>query len=144
MTGNSSRQDFFNNTSLDQNSITNMKRMGHLVKAGLDYTIDPKNTIGISSTFNYRKRTRGGVTTSDDFNSSGLLSDYLINNNIENETGYGLDLGLNYNGFFKSPENTLSGSISYSRTKEDNNDDYSTRQYYPDGTPYSNFPALQS
>jgi outer membrane receptor protein involved in Fe transport len=144
MTGNSARQDFFNNTSLTQNSLTKMQRMGHLVKAGFDYTIDPKNTIGFTTTYSYRKRARGGITTSDDFNSSGLLTDYLTNNNVENETGYGLDLGLNYNGFFKSPENTLSGAITYSRTKEDNIDDYSNRQYYPDGSPFSNNPGLQN
>jgi outer membrane receptor protein involved in Fe transport len=144
MTGTSTRQDFFHNTFLDQNSNFANRIQSHLAKVGLDYTIDPKNTISLTSTFNYRKRNRNEYTLNSDLDSSQTLKDYSVNNSLENSKGYGLDMGLNYSGFFNSPKQTLTGEISYSRSKNDGTDDINLQRYNPNGVPIGNFPNLQN
>ncbi len=144
MTGTSTRQDFFHNSVLDQNSSSSLKNQSQLAKLGLDYTIDPKNTISLSSTFNYRKRNRTDNTLYQDYDSTQTLTDYSLNNSLENSTGYGIDVGLNYNGIFNTPQQKLTGELSYSRSKNDETNDINLQKYYPNGTPFNTTPQLQN
>src|SRR5471030_603773 len=110
-----------------------MRMMGQLAKVGVDYNMDSKNTISLSSTYNFRQRTRNDNTVNNDLNGSGILTDYSINKNNSTNRGYGLDMSLNYNGFFKSPKQTLTGEVSYSRSKNDNTADINLIKYDPNG-----------
>lgn len=144
MQGNNSRQDLFNNTSLNQTSNSNLRMAGQFAKAGIDYIINPKNTISISSTYNYRMRTRNDITLNDDYNSSGSLTDFSINKDNSTNKGSGIDVSLNYSGFFNSPKQTLTGEVSYSRSKNDNTSDVNLLTYGPDGNQLNINPNLQN
>lgn len=144
MNGNSQRQDLYDNTFLNQNSNTNMRMLGQFLKAGVDYNFDEKNTISLSSTYNTRERTRNGIDTNFALNSSGILTDYSVNKNNSTNKGYGIDVSLNYNGFFSSPQNTLTGEISYSRSKNDNTGNTDLRTYDPNGNLFNINPDLDN
>jgi len=144
MLGTSSRQDLFNNTSLNQSSNSTMRMRGQFAKVGVDYIINPKNSISLSSTYNNRMRTRNDITTNDDLNSSGTLTDYSINKNNSTNKGSGIDVSLNYNGFFKSPKQTLTGEVSYSHSTNDNTSDVNLITYAPDGSQLNINPNLQN
>ena len=144
MNGTSSRDDLFNNSFLDQTTNSANRNQSQFAKLGLDYNINPKNTLSLSGTFNLRKRTNNSYTLDNDLDAVQTLTDYSINKSNSTGNGYGMDISLNYNGTFKSPQQTLTGEISYSRSKDDNASDIFLRQYYPDGVPFSDFANLQN
>lgn len=115
-----------NSTNLSEISRENSGRgrnKSHNVKLGLDYFFDKQNTLGLS--VNFRKQDRNGLDKNFNRqfdNNGGLISDYYSTSNSL-EKGYSLDASANYVLKFKAPQQTLSVDLSYSRDKDDENED---------------------
>ncbi|MFC2093666.1 TonB-dependent receptor domain-containing protein [Bacteroidota bacterium] len=117
------RESYFNNSIsfTDQVESGNSRRNSHLLKAGLEYSINDKNTIGISSVYSDRSHSRfENSETKELDNFNNILTQYLRNND-EDEDGYHLDFSLTYASKFKNPKQILTGEVSYSRSSENEN-----------------------
>jgi len=94
----------------------------NFVKLGMDYFMDRMSTLGLS--FNYRGSTRGNgnITTNNEYDlSHNLTSNYYTTSNQDNNI-YSLDVNSNYMLRFKNPKQVLSAELTYSRDK-DNEDE---------------------
>ncbi len=106
-------------TSLDQPSSGYFNNMSNLGKAGLDYKITDKQTIGVTSTLSYRKRSRPTDATNSFYDASNTLSMLSNTHSTSSENGYNFDAALDYNAKFKQPDRTFSMEASYIRSYED-------------------------
>ncbi|MCI0448355.1 MAG: TonB-dependent receptor [Chlorobi bacterium] len=113
---------YLDNPSISQISQDNTGRgrnKSHLIKLGMDYAIDQKNTLGFS--FNYRNsdRLRGNTSINKEYDrSNNLVSDYFTTSN-DIDKDYSFDINANYLLRFKIPQQTLSADLSFSRDSDD-------------------------
>lgn len=117
MTGSSLRQNFFPGTAefIEQINTGNMKRLSHLVKAGIDFEIDRKQSIGLNLNYSPRNSSRLGKNENKYTDSLGNINLNFLSNTNEDDAGKNFDASINYNLKFKNPKNTLYGEVSYSR-----------------------------
>lgn len=116
-----------NSQSISANTFTqnydgNGRVKSHFAKGGLDYFINPQNTLGLSVTYQNSTRKRGEITSSKEFDiNNTLTSDFTsdFTTNIKNNT---LDIALNHSFKFKNPKQTLTTDAIYSQNnnEEDN------------------------
>lgn len=116
-----------NSQSITANTFTqnydgNGRVKSHFAKGGLDYFINPQNTLGLSVTYQNSARKRGEITSSREFDiNNTLTSDFTsdFTTNIKNNT---LDIALNHSFKFKNPKQTLTTDAIYSQNnnEEDN------------------------
>lgn len=118
MTGYNNRQTFGNNyiSEIDQTNDNNMRMNAHMVRFGLDWTLNPKQNLGLSLSYNNRSRDRNGNSFTNVYDGSTLSSDYL-NRDYNNNSGKTYTVGANYLLKFADPKNTLSSDFSYTRTE---------------------------
>ena len=117
------RENFSNNSIsfTDQVESGNSRRKSHFVKAGLEYSINDKNTIGISSVYSDRSHKRFENSETKELDNFNNIVTHFWRNNNEDEDGYNFDLSLTYTSKFKNPKQILMGEVTYSRSKEDEN-----------------------
>ncbi|MBL7129298.1 MAG: TonB-dependent receptor, partial [Ignavibacteria bacterium] len=117
------RENFSNNSIsfTEQVETGNSRRNSHLLKAGLEYSINDKNTIGISSVYSDRSRKRFENSETKELDSFNNIVTQYLRNNDEDEDGYHLDFSLTYASKFKKPKQLLTGEVSYSRSSENEN-----------------------
>jgi outer membrane receptor protein involved in Fe transport len=92
--------------------------------------MDKMSTLGLSLNFRDNNRGTGNTVTNNEYDlSNNLLSNYYTTSN-QNDKGYSLDINSNYMLRFKTPQQVLSAEITYSRDKdnedEENYDTYIT------------------
>lgn len=107
------------NSSLDQSLSGYFNNMSNLGKAGFDYKLTDKQTLGLTSTLSYRKRNRPYETTNSFYDASNTLSMLSYTHSSSAENGYNFDAALDYNARFKQPDHTFSMEASYVRSYED-------------------------
>jgi hypothetical protein len=108
----------------------------HNFKAGADYYLDDKNTIGfmMSGNINTSKGNRNNTTWFKNPDAS-LQSTSLTHNTSNGDwTNYTYD--LNYQGRFDSSGRELDVDAAYSRFDNTSLQHYRTDTYYPDGSPF--------
>ncbi len=117
------RENFSNNSIsfTDQDESGNSRRKSHFVKAGLEYSINEKNTIGISSVYSDRSRKRFENSETKELDNLNNIVTNFWRYNDEDEDGYELDFSLTYSSKFKNPKQLLTGEASYSRSNEEEN-----------------------
>ncbi len=142
MSGNTYRQYTDVNYPQSYNEYNNAsaRMFGHMFKGGVDFNLSRFHIIGLSAAFHNRNRERNESTESWYYDSTGALS-YLTNNQSgDNEKGYSFDLSLNYTGRFKNPKQLLTGEITYTRNKENEDEKINQRYFSPNyienDTPY--------
>ncbi|MCX7878001.1 MAG: TonB-dependent receptor [Ignavibacteria bacterium] len=115
------RKSLVYNTFSDINNSGTARNKSHLFRAQVDYSIDPKNLLGLSFTFQ-----KGDNVSKDNSiykiydSGNNIISDYtFISENTSSNSP--LDAGLTYKRTFKNPKNTLSAELNYSYNKEKNN-----------------------
>jgi outer membrane receptor protein involved in Fe transport len=115
-------RNYYTNSSLSSTSqLDSGRRRGksHLMKLGLDYSLDKNNLFGLS--FNYRRSERSSGSTSlyKDYDLNGnIISDYSALSN-ETDNGFNYDINANFVHTFSNPKHVLSGEFSYERDKDD-------------------------
>ena len=119
--GSNYRESFLNNTISynDEFESGYHRRKSHMVKAGLEYFLNDKNTIGLSAVYNNRSRYRYEKIDSKELDSLKNITSYFLRDNDEDENGYNFNISLLYTGKFKKPKQILTGEFTYSRSSED-------------------------
>ena len=131
LTETSQRENIFNSSTstLNQPSNGQFKILSNLVKAGFDYKMTDKQTLGLSTTLGIRNRKRSQLIGNDFNDNAGILSSSSLSNNSDIEKGYNINGVLDYVAKFKNPAQQLEMEASYSRRFEDNPIDI-INQYY--------------
>ncbi|MBL0107652.1 MAG: TonB-dependent receptor [Ignavibacteria bacterium] len=120
ITGSSLRQNFFPGTAefIDQLNSGNVKRLSHLIKAGVDFEIDRKQSIGFNLNYSPRNSNRQEKNENKYYDSLQNLNPYFLTNTSEDDAGKNFDASLNYNlKFKKSKEHTLRRSFIFKRNR---------------------------
>jgi len=114
----------------------------HMIRAGVDYYLNQKTTIGISGLYRTDKENEGETL---DYREANVNRDLLrlyqrFNTGIED--GNNVDIALNFQRTFVKPQQELTASAQYSAAKEAAGSDFSWQFYNPDFTPLA-FDSLQ-
>jgi outer membrane receptor protein involved in Fe transport len=100
------------------NQVSNQKFdfSGHNIRTGIDFFLDPKNTLSFSDNINIRDRdlTQTGLTT---ITQNGTLFQTQNQNNTNDGSGTNIDLSLDFDHKFTKKQEELTANIGYSRDK---------------------------
>ena len=111
---------------------------GHIVKAGIDYTITPKNVLTLSGTVNTRINSRDELLSVDYLNAAKLPGQLTTRANTTRGNNNSYDISLDFNHQFSKPKEVLSFNFSYSHGITNNNYVYNTDVYNINGQPTAN------
>ncbi len=130
-TGKSFWQGLSSDSSLtiDQESEGSGKHQSHMVKTGIDYFLNEKNTIYFSTTFN--SRDWNGNENTDYYNYNNVNTLLSMNNRFVEEgyDGYGLSYDLGYEKKFKDPNKIFNLDANYNINQYDRNGFYTQTNY---------------
>jgi outer membrane receptor protein involved in Fe transport len=123
ITGNSERINSLSTVAnlFKQNNDGNGRRKSHFVKGGIDYFINPQNTLGLSVTYQNSTRKRGELITTQEYDVSNQLTSHFTNDYNVDAKGHTLDLALNHTFKFKKPKQTLTTDAIYSQNTDEEN-----------------------
>ena len=133
-------------TSFDQNTLLKSKKAGlrPTVRAGLDYFLNPKNTLGIIiNAYN----SDGG---SMDVNGSTRISpvyngvDYSTSNNIRSRNGDGIQVNANYQALLSKPGQQFNLDLDYAYFSIGNSQETTNKYYEPGGAQVGNTEQLRN
>ncbi len=97
------------------------------VKAGIDYSLTPGSTLGISASFNSRNRHRNEFLTFTNYSADDALIEYYNRYNTVNNNGNSYEFDLDYNLHFKKPKEELALNFSYAYGSFRDYQQYTTR-----------------
>ncbi|MEO6693892.1 MAG: outer membrane beta-barrel family protein, partial [Ignavibacteria bacterium] len=119
--GSSFRQNLFSSTAtfIDQLNSGLVKREGHLIKGGIDYSFNKKSSLGFAVNFSDRNSNRSEKNENKELDSLNNSVKNYFTNGINTDEGINYSASVNFNTKFKNPRQTLSGEISYSKESED-------------------------
>lgn len=105
------------------NQISNQKFNfgGHNIRSGIDFFLDPKNTLSFSDNINLRDRNRyqDGITN---ISRNGSAFQLQNQNNVSKGTGTNLDFNLDFEHKFAKKQEVLTANIGYSDDRDKNTD----------------------
>jgi outer membrane receptor protein involved in Fe transport len=113
----------------NQNSDNFGSNSGDMFKAGFDYNLTDKSTIGISGDLNFRDRNRDEFGNTFGLNQFQTLSRKNEQNNNSSNKSNGYNLNLDFSTKFTDPKEELSANISYSKNSGEDFDNLSTDIY---------------
>jgi len=125
--------DILSNYNVDYNNI--QTSYNHNFKLGADYSISPKQTIGVLVS---------GIVREDDFlkdnnlkisNQNKLDSVIIAKSTLDRGTSF-LNYNINYNGILDKSGKTLSADVNYSTYSRHSNEYITNNFYIPAGTEY--------
>jgi ferric enterobactin receptor len=100
------------------------------IKAGIDYSITPRNTLGLSASFNSRRSHEDQVIPVNDYSANdALIESYNRYITLDND-GDSYELDLDYNRRFKKPKEELALNFAYAYGSFTDYEQYIT-QYNP-------------
>lgn len=91
----------------------------HFVKGGMDYFINPQNTLGFSVTYQNSARNRGEFISSKAFDINDIITSSSLNDYNVSSKNNTLDIALNHIFKFKNPKQTLTTDAIYSQNNND-------------------------
>lgn len=128
-------------TRTEQSSYHNSPSTSHNFKAGIDYYIDDKNTIGFMMNGAVNPSSDNRYNTTWFKNGDGSLENTSLTHSTEkaNWTNYTYD--VNYQGRYDSTGKELDIDVAYSKFDNTALDNYYTNAVYSDGTPLPDLPG---
>jgi outer membrane receptor protein involved in Fe transport len=105
-------------------SITSNKIQ--FLKAGIDYALSPKSTLGVSGSFNSRNSHRDEVLTINNLAADGGAIQSSNRYNTIDKNGSGYEFDLDYTRHFKKPKEILTFNFSYAYSSGTNYQEYKT------------------
>jgi len=96
------------------------------VKAGIDYALTSKSTLGISGSFNSRNSHRNELLTFTNFDDGGTLIQSYKRYNTTNNNGNSYEFDLDYSQHFKKPKEQLTFNFAYAHGSSRDYQDYKT------------------
>jgi len=142
---NSFRQNSFGDSLFyfNQNASQSFEMNGQMGTVGIDYYLDKKNTLSLSGTYNYRKRSVDQNLLFKNLDAGENLTSQYIRDNTENHTGNVFDVTLDYTHAFDKPKQQLSSTFYFSNTSDDEVLNINQQNYSVSGIPLNN-PILQN
>ncbi len=130
---------YYSNETFPSITITRL----HSAKAGLDYTLTPRDIVSVSGSYVSSTTNRNERLTVD--NLAADQSPVVLSNRLNTTTGNGnsYDVALDYTHKFNRPQNELSFDLDYSRGVTDNGQVYSTDVYNLNGIAADSTAILQ-
>jgi len=83
------------------------------VKAGIDYSLTPVSTLGISASFNSRNKHETQFLSFTDYSADDALIESYNRYNTVNNNGNSYEFDLDYNRHFKTPKEELALNFAY-------------------------------
>ncbi|WP_207533567.1 outer membrane beta-barrel family protein [Desertivirga arenae] len=127
---------FFNNNSAINNSLDGKRQnTGNTAKAGIDYYINDKTTIGFSGNINVRNGDRDEDINYfyRNFNNGRDSTSFRTSQEDDKDTGY--DLNLDFSRKFKRQGEELTANMSLGRSSEDEFQSLEQNFFAANGTP---------
>jgi ferric enterobactin receptor len=107
------------------------------LKGGIDYSLSPKSTLGISGSFNSRNTHRDEVLSIDNLADDGTSLNTSNRYNTTNNNGNSYELDVDYDQHFKKPKEELTFNFSYAYGNFRNWQEYATHINSINGQPVS-------
>ena len=129
--GSTLRQNILSDTTffLRQNSTSLNKNISHNAKAGLDFYINDKNTIGASVTYNVGTENSNEAVNFFEADNYDITSASYSRDNYKGDTPISLDYNLNYRKTYTKPKQELIFDATYSDGTGDAIERYVERDY---------------
>ncbi|WP_207421787.1 TonB-dependent receptor domain-containing protein [Desertivirga brevis] len=130
---------FFNNNSAINNNLDGRRQnTGNTAKAGIDYYINDKTTLGFSANINLRNGDRDEDINYfyRNFNSGRDSTSFRTSQEDDKDTGY--DLNLDFSKKFKRQGEELVTNFSLGRSREDEFQSLEQNFFAPNGAPLGN------
>jgi len=141
--GESYRYTFFPDTSFSllQESSQQNHNINHALRTGAELTLDPKNTLGLTATFNNSSREETELIRNLETDENGQQSRLYDRSSTTNQDGKGMDYALNYRRQFPDGQQSFTTDVSYSSSESNNYRYFSDLDYIDENTP-SPIPAV--
>src|SRR5471030_1485069 len=97
------------------------------VKAGIDYSLTPQSTLGISASFNSRNAHENQFLSFTDYSAADALIESYNRFNTVSNNGNSYEFDLDYNRRFKKPKEELALNFSYAYGSFRDYQQYTTR-----------------
>jgi ferric enterobactin receptor len=110
------------------------------VKAGIDYSLTPGSTLGISASFNSSSRHRNELISFTDYSISDALIESYNRYNTVNNNGNNYEFDVDYNQHFKKLKEELTFNFAYAYGSYSDDEGYTTHFNSINGVP----PALSA
>lgn len=129
--GSGLRQNFLKDTTfiLRQSSTQLNKNISHNVKAGADFYLNDKNTIGVSATYNIGTEKGNEIVNFFEADNNDITSASYTRDVIKEDAPTGIDYNLNYRKTFTKQKQELIFDAIYSDASGDALEKYSERDY---------------
>jgi outer membrane receptor protein involved in Fe transport len=108
--------------------------LDHTYKAGVDYFLNDRNTIGFVASGYFDRYSTDNNTSAVIYNSNGVYEPSSHTYGDLDYTSNNYSFNLNYDGKVDTSGTTLSADLDYSRFDGDGNDDYTTTYFNEDGS----------
>lgn len=128
------RNNFFSEDEAltNQTSDGKMRREGNNFRSEFEYYVSKSDILNLNFRFNNGKRKRGDTDNLSIYNAQNSISEISKNVSQEDEKEFGYTVGLNYGKYGKDGQG-LTGEISYSLEKENENGYRETMYEIPSG-----------
>jgi outer membrane receptor protein involved in Fe transport len=135
--GYSNRQNIFTDTTwhLNQNNYSENKPQFHLGKIGLDYFLNPKNTISASVSYGNRNSVEEERLKYQFLTANKLLDSLYYRDNYNSNNGNNIDAAINYRKTFDKPQKEWTADVTYSRSEGNSYGKFSQQTYHLNNTP---------
>jgi hypothetical protein len=127
-----------------QNSNETDKDDVHIIRAGADYFINDKTTLGFSALYGNQKERENERIQNQLLDSQENLTRLFYRNNTERQNQYNTDFVLNFSRKFTKPTQELTASAAYSGSANQTNILFNNQDYDLDFTPSDELPLLES
>jgi outer membrane receptor protein involved in Fe transport len=119
-----------------QNNSFTGRPKGHVASAGMDHTINDRNSIGISGTLYSRDQLRNIVNTNYRYDSLKQLTEHFDRFNRSQETERERSLSAFFTHKFPGDDHQLEIEFNADRSKEIENNRFTNRHYFPPGNDF--------
>ncbi len=114
-----------------QNNSFTGRPDGHVASAGMDYTIDDRNSIGISGTLYSRDQLRNIISSNYRYDSLKQLTEHFDRFNRSQETERERSLTAFFTHRFKGEDHQMEIEFNADRSKEIEDNRFTNQYYFP-------------
>ena len=121
--------------SFDQNTLAKSKKAGlrPTVRAGLDYFLNPKNTLGIIINAYHSDGGKGDIKGSTRISPVYNGVDYSTSDNIQFRNRDGIQVNANYQALLSKPGQQFNFDLDYAHFSSDPSQETTNKYYEPGG-----------
>ncbi len=142
----SNRQNILADTSyyLNSESDSRQRNISHNAKAGIDFYLDSKNTLGFSVLGNTGTEKSTATSFYTEANNTNETQASYYRDEKSGESPASIDYNMNFRRTFPKPKQELTFDATYSNSSNTSITDYSEREYTGKYAVKNNFPFQQN